>query len=357
VRLFMAGGYRASILYVKIVKQYAEANGINASEIESALRQGAFLNASSQKNAYEHLVNDEIHGNKKFPLVDILDFWERIATSCSDVAFGLNVGKECHVTTYGIFAHVLMNCPNLYDALELVSRYGFMLNEALGSTFTSFNGEVTYKLDCLIDHPAAYHYVEFHFASILKLGSEIAARKERDNIHMSRVEFCHSAKAPMHVYERIFKSEVLFEQSSNRLVMPHKMLMIPTHSPNRGLYNHLLCQVDSIVRAETNHDCYTRKIFEFLASKDEWLTWPSLDESACAIGVSASTLKRKLKLEESTYQAVCDQVRYKWAKRLLASEQQSVTEIAYSLGFSSTAAFSRAFKRWSGKPPSEYVSA
>jgi AraC-like DNA-binding protein len=41
-------------------------------------------------------------------------------------------------------------------------------------------------------------------------------------------------------------------------------------------------------------------------------------------------------------------------QRRLADEARSLTEIAFSLGFSDLATFSRAFKRWTGKPPGQW---
>jgi AraC-like DNA-binding protein len=42
------------------------------------------------------------------------------------------------------------------------------------------------------------------------------------------------------------------------------------------------------------------------------------------------------------------------AEALLSSGAGSVTEIAHRLGFSETAAFSRAFRRWTGSSPATW---
>ena len=74
------------------------------------------------------------------------------------------------------------------------------------------------------------------------------------------------------------------------------------------------------------------------------------------MGCSRQTLYRRLKAEGATFAEVLDQLRRRIARRLLREDGLSVKETAYRLGFSDPAAFSRAFKRWTGASPTSPVS-
>ena len=64
-------------------------------------------------------------------------------------------------------------------------------------------------------------------------------------------------------------------------------------------------------------------------------------------------MQRRLTREGVSYRAVLDQARYVRARELIVRHQDvSLTEIAHELGYGDLAAFSRAFRRWSGEPPS-----
>jgi AraC-like DNA-binding protein len=76
-----------------------------------------------------------------------------------------------------------------------------------------------------------------------------------------------------------------------------------------------------------------------------------IDSVARALGVSRQTLYRRLKAEGVTFEELLDGLRRRLALRLLREEKLSVKEAAWRLGFSDPAAFSRAFKRWTGKSP------
>lgn len=79
----------------------------------------------------------------------------------------------------------------------------------------------------------------------------------------------------------------------------------------------------------------------------------NIDRVARELGVSRQTLYRRLKAEGVTFEHLLDDLRHRLALKLLRDEQMAVKQAAWRLGFSDPAAFSRAFKRWTGTSPSE----
>jgi AraC-like DNA-binding protein len=76
-----------------------------------------------------------------------------------------------------------------------------------------------------------------------------------------------------------------------------------------------------------------------------------IGEVARELGCSRQTLYRRLKQEGVTFVEVLDALRRRLALRLVREQGLSVKEAAWRLGFSDPAAFSRAFKRWTGMSP------
>jgi AraC-like DNA-binding protein len=77
----------------------------------------------------------------------------------------------------------------------------------------------------------------------------------------------------------------------------------------------------------------------------------SMDAVADKMALSRQTLFRRLKAEGTTFEKVLDELRHRLALHYLGGKKVSVNETAYLVGFSDPAAFSRAFKRWTGTSP------
>jgi AraC-like DNA-binding protein len=75
---------------------------------------------------------------------------------------------------------------------------------------------------------------------------------------------------------------------------------------------------------------------------------------ALALEMSVRTLQRRLHAEGSSLQEIRDRVCRERAAMRLLDPGISVSSIASDLGFCDVAAFSKAFKRWTGKSPSDY---
>lgn len=81
---------------------------------------------------------------------------------------------------------------------------------------------------------------------------------------------------------------------------------------------------------------------------------PTLDQLAERLGTSRRKLQRLLAEHDTRFPTLVDEVRCALAEQHLRSKQVNVAEIGYLLGFSEPSAFSRAFKRWTGRTPLEF---
>jgi AraC-like DNA-binding protein len=82
--------------------------------------------------------------------------------------------------------------------------------------------------------------------------------------------------------------------------------------------------------------------------------FPNLRETAEALQLSPRTLKRRLRERGTTFQKTLDEVRTELAKRYLGETRLNIDQISDLIGFAESSAFRAAFKRWTGKNPSEF---
>jgi AraC-like DNA-binding protein len=80
----------------------------------------------------------------------------------------------------------------------------------------------------------------------------------------------------------------------------------------------------------------------------------SIELGAEIAGTSPRTLSRWLRQEGTSWRRVVDGIRLERSVELLQNSPLSVADISFELGYSDSAHFTRAFRRWTGECPRAY---
>jgi AraC-like DNA-binding protein len=80
----------------------------------------------------------------------------------------------------------------------------------------------------------------------------------------------------------------------------------------------------------------------------------SADRVAGSLTMHRRTLSRRLSGEGAGFRALTNEIRFETACQLLDDTQIPLGQIAAALGYSEASAFSRAFRRWSGRTPTAW---
>lgn len=82
----------------------------------------------------------------------------------------------------------------------------------------------------------------------------------------------------------------------------------------------------------------------------------SLPAAARTLGLSVRSMQRRLSALETSFEDLTERRRRQRAVELLADSNLRIADVALALGYSDTAHFIRAFRRWYGKPPAAFFS-
>lgn len=81
---------------------------------------------------------------------------------------------------------------------------------------------------------------------------------------------------------------------------------------------------------------------------------PSFADVASSLHMSESSLRRRLQKENTSYQALKDEIRCEVAIDRLLNQNAKVADLAEYLGFTEPSSFVRSFKSWTGETPTRY---
>jgi AraC-like DNA-binding protein len=80
----------------------------------------------------------------------------------------------------------------------------------------------------------------------------------------------------------------------------------------------------------------------------------TIENTADEFKMSVRTFQRRLDLERTSFRTLVDFVRKNEGQKLIKNTGIPLTEVAYSLGFSDSGSFSRAFRRWFELSPEQF---
>ncbi|WP_428036373.1 AraC family transcriptional regulator ligand-binding domain-containing protein [Amphritea sp.] len=172
-------------------------------------------------------------------------------------------------------------------------------------------------------------------------------------IPLKYVTFCHAKPAHFEEYRLMFPCPALFEQAENSFAFDSSILTSPVVQTQQNLSSYLRRAPLDWFKRQSYYPVYTRKVMDYL-EQAESMADTSMEEIAGQIHTTTRTLRRKLDEEGTSFQELKDSVRRDEAIHLLSQPNLPISRIARLLGFAESAAFTRAFKHWTGTSPSTY---
>jgi len=164
------------------------------------------------------------------------------------------------------------------------------------------------------------------------------------------VQVTHAEPPYRAEYDRIFGAPVTFNAARNAALMDDAAIMQRIQLQPRYAFGILADHAERLLK-ELESSKTTRGRVESLLMPILHTGNANMDGVAAKMGLSRQTLFRRLKAEGTSFEKVLDALRHRMALDYLGARKVSVNETAYLVGFSEPAAFSRAFKRWTGTSP------
>lgn len=296
----------------------------------------------------EHIAN----GFNTLPLRTYIQILEKLANLKNDPFFALNLSQKMGPDMIGPIGYVFLASPNLGVALRKFSHRVVDIQQA--TSFDVLEKEDVHLRYNIVDETIlprrqdAEFSIGFVFNLIQKYLGRSFAPKE--------IHFDHKKHSPQIDYEQFFKCPVYFEQNFNALII-HKSDL------NRGeavidpalipILEHYMDWSSELAIQPQNLTENVNQLLSNSLSPEK----VKVKHIAGRLGIGVNTLNRRLSNEGTTFRQILRRKRIAVAKRYLKDTHLNILEIAIKIGYSETAAFTRAFKSETGITPKQYRSA
>ncbi len=329
------------------------------------------MNLKISSYYYKHLLRRLAVTNKKRVKVPVianvmglslnLDDFNQLAKACSDVEkdplFVLKTAAKSLPPGHGVLGLLVQSCNTLGEACAYGYKFQHLTRNGLHSALNYKDGIVTSSIDMgNYDLQEVAFLVEYCQASLYAIANYLVDGAQP--IKIKEIHFMHKALAPVSEYKKILATEnVLFSQPENKIVFDREIMDFSIERADSGAKQALLreakIQLQSLSTTESCEEKLRRLLIEQLVDQSVFKSL-TLAESAIALNMSESTLKRRLVEEDTSYQLILDSVREDQAKNYLEKNTLTIQQISESLGFSNRSAFARSFRNWTGVSPLQY---
>lgn len=171
-----------------------------------------------------------------------------------------------------------------------------------------------------------------------------------------RVTFPHACKGRRQVYEDFFQAPVQFARDEElrihfkRDALSRPLVVRPHRQEGAGASPFEAEGLDRFRLGASDIELAVGRMIDATMPQKPI----TLREAAAVLGLSPRTLQRRLDDQGVAFEQIIDTRRHELAVRLFAEGGASVTNVAMMLGYSDTAHFHRAFRRWEGQAPIDY---
>jgi AraC-like DNA-binding protein len=290
-----------------------------------------------------------LEADARVPRSALTRLWDLAVERTGDSAFGLVVARHTMQTSLHALGYAVFASTSLVEAFHRLIRFRRMIGDVIELSLEPRGESYEFIIDVSKPPGAPLAAVD----AIVAMGVRVARTLRGDP------QFCPSAvslqrpeQGKAEVFRRSLGVPVQFSQARNVIEYPRPPFEERLSTGNAELAR----QNDEVAArylARLEQAGIARRVREILLEVMPTGA-PRKQLVAKKLAMSQRNLQRYLTDEGTSFNTLLNDVRESLARSYVADGRRSMTEIAFLLGFADTSTFSRAFKRWTGKAPTDF---
>jgi AraC-like DNA-binding protein len=288
----------------------------------------------------------------RLPLTATKRLWQLAVQVTGDEALGLHVASAVRPSTFLVLELSMNASSSIAEMFQRIVRFFRIVTDAAEMSFGRQGDEyhLCSDVSSQVVQPA-YESTDAFMSLFIRM---CRARLGRD-FCPRHLYLCRPAPANVDAFTRVLRTPITFGSAQNLLVLDRDSCERQLDDGNAQLAQ----QGDDIIRQYLARTQGAPAVARSVALDVETVLIEMLplgepDQQAVArqLGLSTRSLQRRLAAEGHTWKQLLEATRHKLALHYLCSTTHSIVDIACLLGYSDSANFTRACRRWEGKTPS-----
>jgi AraC-like DNA-binding protein len=286
----------------------------------------------------------------RVPLPVYRELLTRAIALTGDPALGLRCGLYASESAFDLLAPLVAHVPTLRHAIQETRQFQALAFDGAYVHLTERAGVARVRCEFPRSHDATDRSLaEFLTAGCMRMLRGFGCTRE--DFYAARFE--HGCPVGyQHVYAEAFERKERFSQPFTGLEFSASLLDRPHLHANPTLQSLVHAQAEQRLGRLARPTDLIDRLRLYLRS--QLAAVPDMAVAARELGVSSRTLRRRLAEARQSYRALTQELQGERACTMLRNPDFTVQGVANALGFANTAAFHRAFRRWTGLTACEY---
>ena len=274
---------------------------------------------------------------------------DEAAIALKDDRLGFTLARDHDPREIGLLYYVMASSQTLGDGLRRVARYSRITNESLVVGYREGNRLIINLSYSGVPRHSDRHQVEFCMFGVLRICRLLTGQ----NIVPQHFSIAHHRSGSTSEMARFVGTKVEFGAEKDELALNIDVRELPLIHSDPYLNDLLLKYCEAALANKRDDRSHLRTSVENAVSSMLPHGRVLAQDIARTLGMSERTLARKLSDEGLNFTEILQHLRQDLAARYLDDRKLHVSKIAWLLGFRDVSAFTHAFKRWTGRTPSQ----
>ena len=272
---------------------------------------------------------------------------------CDEPALAVQLGEAASLSDISIVGLIYKTAATNVEAFEQINRFGRLVVEVDGhrpeGRFKIVRINREFWMEDTRNDPNSFpELTESAFSMMICMQQKMGYSSFAKAVH-----FTHAKPANLTEYQRILRAPIVFGSDRNAMLIDASLMSLQLPKADIYAFGIFSERADALLASLQSSKTMRGQVEALLIPILHTGVW-SMERLAETLGFGRQTLYRKLKAEGTSFENLLDELRHKMAEHYLNGKKVSVYETAYLTGYSESSAFSRAYKRWTGKSPTLY---
>ncbi len=269
-----------------------------------------------------------------------------------DESFG-SLAKPIRQNTFKLACYAALNNDTVEDALRTFTEFMVILDTGLMYEILKTEEYIEYKITRRSGHKILNSYALEH--SLFSIHRTICWMAD-SRIAIQAAALDYPPPSYANEYRYVFLGAPFqFNQPYSSIRFTRHSLAQPIVRSKAELNSFLRAVPLTLLTPTSNTIDLATKLRQWMENQlKRNASMPDINSAAESQSLHPQSLRRKLKLEGTSFQNVKMEIRRDLAINLITSSDMSIEEIAYRVDFSEPSAFIRAFRTWTGLTPLAY---